>query len=164
VSRILGVPASRYAPPAVLCLLAAGYLFASRQYDEQSRLMPMLIGRAMFVLAAIDVLSRSDTSVGRALLRWLNPAALSEQPQQDADARKELGYILWIIAFALAIMWIGMYVAVPAFLFLSFSLIGRRSLLQSLALSAGVGGAIWALFSLLLRLHLFPGLAFGGML
>jgi len=118
----------------------------------------------MLLVAALDILSRSPTSVGRALLRWLNPAALAEQPQHGSNALKELGYSLWITAYAFAIIWIGMYVAVPAFLFLSFSLIGRRSLLQSLALSAGVGCAIWALFSLLLRLHLFPGLAFGGML
>ena len=75
--RIFGTPISSYLPPAILWLMAAGYLILAGQYEEQSRMMPLLIGRVLLVLATLDLVSRSKTPIGQTLLRWLNPAAVN---------------------------------------------------------------------------------------
>lgn len=163
--RIFGTPISSYLPPAILWLMAAGYLILAGQYEEQSRMMPLLIGRVMLVLATLDLVSRSRTPIGQTLLRWLNPAALNvELARGTPDARREFGYILWITTFVIGLIWIGMFVAVPIFLLVSFSALGRRTIIESVLLTAVVSAAVWMLFSLLLHLQLFPGLIFHGQL
>lgn len=163
--RIFGTPISSYLPPAILWLMAAGYLILAGQYEEQSRMMPLLIGRVMLVLATLDLVSRSKTPIGQTLLRWLNPAAVNvELTHGRPDARREFGYILWIMAFVIGLILVGMFVAVPIFLLVSFSVLGRRTIIESVLLTAVVSAAVWMLFSLLLHLQLFPGLVFHGQL
>jgi len=155
-----------YLVPAVLWLLAVGFLVVAEQYDRQSRAMPLLIGRAMVLLATLDILSRSPTKLGHALLKWLNPSALTMEGPADTDRDqwKALGYILGVVAFVCGLIWLGMFVAVPVFVFVSVTAIGRRSLSQAVIATVAVSVFVWILFSLVLGLSLFPGLLFGGYL
>lgn len=163
--RLFDSPLASYLPPLILWLLALGYLVVARGYDEQSRMMPLLIGRAMLALTTIDLVSRSRTSVGKALLRWLNPAALAAPPlRSEPLIRKETGYVLWIATLVAGLIWLGMFVAVPVFLFVSLAFVGRRGFAQSILLTIAVSAGAWALFALALHLSLFPGTIFGGQL
>lgn len=162
--RIFSAPLSAYLPPAILWLMAVGFLLGAETFELQSRMMPLLIGRAMLVLATLDLASRARTHWGHALLKWLNPAALREQEPADhpSDYRTELACILWIVAFAVGLIWLGVFVATPLFLLASLKLGGKRTVAESIFVTLIVCGFVWTLFTLVLHLHLFPGLLFGG--
>ncbi|HUZ74158.1 MAG TPA: tripartite tricarboxylate transporter TctB family protein [Stellaceae bacterium] len=162
--RLFGAPLTAYVPAAVLWVLALGFLSIGATFEPQSRTMPLLIGRAMLVLATLDLVSRAGTSWGRALLKWLNPAALqaTESTPDKAAFRAELFYILWIAVFVATLIWLGVFVATPLFLAMSLNLVGRRSLTETVVVTLIVSAFVWTLFTLVLHLPLFPGLLFGG--
>lgn len=164
MKRLFGTSLVAYVPPAVLWLVALAFIIIGRGYEPQSRMMPILIGRAMLVLAALDLASRARTRWGRALLDWLNPAAAvpDEAAPGKATFPAELGYVLWIAIFVAALVWLGAFVATPLFLLASLTLVGRRSLVESVVVTLVVCGFVWILFTLVLQLSLFPGLLFGG--
>lgn len=162
--RFLGTPVTDYLPALVLWVATAGYLATAYGYGRDSRLMPVLVAWAMLVLVALDLASRTDTRVGRALTRWLNPAA--DPAKSAAHARyplsKQAAAVLWLAGFAAALVLIGVLYAVPLYVFGSMRLRGRRSYLLSLAGGAGAALFVWLLFAVVLRIELYPGLLFGG--
>jgi hypothetical protein len=162
--RILDAPLTAYILPAFLLLTAIGFLLLAGTFDLQSRMIPLLIGRTMFALATLDLLSRARTHWGQALLKWLNPAALKAQVpgEYKQTYRTELAYILWITVFAACLIWFGVFVSTPLFLLASLKLGGRRTLTESILVTLAVCAFVWTLFTLVLHLQLFPGLLFGG--
>lgn len=163
--RIFGAPLVAYVPPALLWLLALGFLLLAGSYDIQSRTMPILIGRVMLILATLDLISRTYTRWGKALLNWLNPAgAVQDSPTHPSTLRSELGYTLWIALYVAGLILLGVFIATPIFLMVSLTLIGKRTVKESILVTCAVCGFVWALFTLVLHLSLFPGLLFGAVL
>jgi len=149
------------APPALLFLLALGFLIIAYGFDAASGQVPRLIGWSMVVLTGLDLASRSGGSYGRAFARWVNPEAKSRAAVQPAIGRQIVA-VAGIVGFVTLLILVGILPSVPAFVLAATRFGGRRSWIVSLSAAAGATALIWALFSALLRLALFPGLLFGG--
>ena len=149
--------------PLLMLVLAAGFVAMGFSYNADSRAVPELIGGAMLVLAAVDLVSRTPTASGRVLLRWLNPAGLAEtQPTGRAIRLRQCIAILGVVAFGMLLVWFGVLPAVPVFVLIAIRFGARRGWRSSLAMAVLTTGLIWALFVPLLRLDLWPGVLFGG--
>lgn len=162
--RFLETPVVDYLPALALWVITAGYLVTAYGYGPDSRLMPVLVAWAMLALLALDLASRTGTRVGRALTRWLNPAADSARDATAAryPLSKQVAAVLWLAGFAATLVLVGVLYAVPLYVFGSMRLRGRRSYLMSLAGGAGATLFVWLLFAVVLRIELYPGLLFGG--
>lgn len=162
--RVLGTPLGAYLPAFLLLVLTSAYLAIAYRYKPDSRAMPVAVAWAMIALLGVDLAARTRTRPGERLIRWLNPAADPEKAarQKSYPARKQIAAMLWILGFAAALVLMGVLYAVPLYVFAAMRLRGRRSYRVCLAGAGGATLAIWLLFSVLLRLELFPGLLFGG--
>src|ERR1700736_2382145 len=73
--RLLGTPAIDYVPAFAAAAVAGVYLTAAYGYSPDARAAPLLIGWTVMALAALDFTSRTQTTLGQTLTRWLNPVA-----------------------------------------------------------------------------------------
>lgn len=143
---------------AGLLIIAVAYLALAYTYKPALRAVPAIVAWILVVLLMLDLASRTETRLGHALRRRVNPAA--ERPPYSAT--RQLEAILWIAGFAAALILIGVLYAVPLFVFTFMRFRGHRPIWASLLGGGAVLSFIWLLFVLLLRLPLYPGLIFGG--
>jgi hypothetical protein len=143
---------------AGLMVFTLGYLALDMTYKPALRMVPALVAWIMVILLAIDLTSRSDTDLGRALKRRLNP--VPDRP--DYPLGRQIDAACWVAGFAAALVLIGILAAVPLFVFAFLHWRGKLGIAASLVGGAGATIFIWLLFALMLRLALYPGLIFGG--
>ncbi|HEX5279660.1 MAG TPA: tripartite tricarboxylate transporter TctB family protein [Micropepsaceae bacterium] len=164
MKRVLGTPVTDYMPALGLLTLTAIYLATAYQYSPDARAVPAGVAWVMLILISLDLVSRTRTKSGAALMHWLNPAG--DADKQDAVKRypvlKQLVAVAWIAGFAAAMLLIGILYAVPLYVFLSLLIQGRRPLLVCVGFAAGATLMIWLLFDIVLSLELYPGILFGG--
>ena len=79
--KILGTPIIEYVPALVLLALTLVYLATGYGYTPESRAFPVTVGWAALALAIVDIVSRTQTAIGYAILQRLNPAALPEKAE-----------------------------------------------------------------------------------
>jgi hypothetical protein len=158
--RVFGVPIADYLPAGALAVFTLAYLALAYTYKPVVRAFPAGVGWAMMALLALDLASRSDTRLGRALMRGLNPAAVSPPPAQRRT--RQAASVLWVASFAALMLAIGILGAIPVYVFAATRWQGRRSYRACLAIAAGATFFVWLLFSVVLRIGLYPGLLFGG--
>ncbi len=164
MKRILGTPASDYLPAAALWIVTALYLQTAYRYTPAVRAFPAGVAWIMLLFLKIDLVSRTKTTRGGALSRWLNHAAAPAHPAEtEAPQRaRQAVAVLWLVLFAALIVLVGILVAVPAYLFAALRWQGRRSYRACALGAAGATLFVWLLFSVVLRIALYPGLLFGG--
>jgi hypothetical protein len=164
--RVFGNPAVDYAPAFAAAAAAGVYLAAAYGYSAEARAAPLLIGWAVVALAALDVTSRTQTALGSALTRWLNPVAARTRAGHGRSAypvTQQVAAIAWIAGFVLGFALIGALYAIPLYVLAATRWRGGRPWLVCAISAACTLGGVWLLFSRLLRLELYPGLLFGGM-
>lgn len=163
--RVAGAPWTEYLLPVLLLVMAAGFTLMSSRFSPASRAVPQLVGGAMLLLCALDLVSRSGTGPGRRVMAWLNPAGLTEGTE-DSGIRRRLrrqGLAVGGIAgFVLALVAAGILPAVAVFCLCALRLGAGLGWPRSLVAAAGIAGMVWVLFGVLLGLDLFPGLLLGG--
>jgi hypothetical protein len=164
VKQVFGTPVVDYLPAIGLLLLTIGYLATAYNYAPDARAVPAGVAWVMLVLVILDLVSRTRTSVGATLMRWLNPAgdAAAMKEHKRYPALKQIGAVMWIAAFAAAMLLVGILYAVPLYVFASVYFRGGRSVIVALAVAAGATVMIWVLFVAVLGLQLYPGMLFGG--
>ncbi len=157
---LLGSPLRQYLPALGLLAATAAYLWIGYGYKPEVRAFPVGVGWVMMALLALDLAARTGTRPGRALRRWLNPAADTDRTVLPLG--RQLAAVLWVAGFAALLLLVGVLAAVPIFVFGSLRQRARRGLAACLGAAAGATLFVWVLFSVLLRLALYPGLLFGG--
>jgi len=164
VKQIFGTPVADYLPASGLLLLTIGYLATAYGYSPDARAVPSGVAWVMLVLVILDLISRTRTSIGTTLMHWLNPAGDPEamKDHKRYPVLRQVGAVLWIGAFAAAMLFIGILYAVPLYVFASLYFRGGRPLIVAAAVSAGATAMIWTLFVAVLGLQLYPGMLFGG--
>jgi len=162
--RAFGTPIGDYLPAFGLALVTALYLAAAYRYPPDAREIPADVAWTMLGLIALDLVSRTHTGLGRALMRWFNPAA----DREDAEAKphytagRQIIAVLWLMGFAAALNLIGILYAVPLYVLAFTRLRGGRTWRASIAVACGTTLFLWLLFAFLLRLELYPGALIGG--
>jgi hypothetical protein len=165
MARAFGTELSEYIPAAGAAAVAAVYLGAAYRYSPDARAAPLLIGWTVIVLAVLDIVSRTQTPVGRALSGFLNPVTNRPRHLHGAapqPAAKQIMAIAWIAGFVAAFALIGAMLAIPIYVFAATRWRGGRPFAVCLLSAAVTIASIWFLFGWLLRLELYPGLLFGG--
>jgi hypothetical protein len=164
VRPILGTPAAAYLPAAALWVVTAIYLAIAYRYKPMVRAFPAGVAWIMLVLLSLDLASRSETRLGAAIMRWLNPAAVRPEPTppQSDTTRRQVSAILWLAGFTGLLLLVGILAAVPIYVCAALRWRAQQSYGACLAGAAGATLFIWLLFSVLLRIGLYPGLVFGG--
>lgn len=164
--HVLGTPLRDYLAPLTLWIVAAVYLAAAAGYPAELRAFPAMVAWAMLILVSLDLASRTRTPVGDALTRWLNPAAVPERAASHTSsgyaATRQLLAILWVAGFAAALVVLGVLTAIPLYVFASMRLRGGRPVWICAMTAGGATLFIWLLFSVVLRLQLYPGIVFAG--
>ncbi len=139
------------------------YLALAYSYKPEVRAFPAGVAWVMLVLLSLDLASRTQTRVGvhediaRGSIRRCNvrrPTA----PGAEADQHRYFGSA----GFAALMVAIGILAAVPVYVFAAMRWHGRRSYRACVAVAGGATLFVWLLFSVVLRLALYPGLVFGG--
>ncbi len=160
--RFFGTPLRDYLPAAGLFVVTSFYLYLSAGYPARARAFPAMVAWAMLALIALDLLSRTETRLGRAVKRTLNPAAdrVARESDHVQSWQRQVASVLWIAGFATAIVLIGILAAVPLYVFGALRFRGGRPLLTCLLAAAGATAFIYLLFGVVLRLNLYPGIFF----
>lgn len=165
-NRPFGTPVGDYVPALAAAAAAGAYLTAAYGYSADARAAPLLIGWSVVALAALDIASRTQTPLGRALMRWLNPVAgrpRTGHGHAPYPLTRQVAALAWISGFVAAFALIGALYAIPLYVVAATRWRGGRSWVVCALSAACTLGGVWLLFSRLLRLELYPGLLFGGM-
>jgi hypothetical protein len=157
--KLLGTRLLDYLPALGLVGITIAYLITAYSYDERAREIPVAVAWVMLALLALDLISRTKTPVGHAILNFLNPAA-EEEKQERYPMLRQLSAILWMFAYAAGLMFIGVLYATPLYVFGSMRIHGKRSYGTSLITAVLVTGFTWALFDFALQVDLYPGMLF----
>lgn len=163
MKQFFGTPVIDYIPAAVLFVVAAIYLATGYTYTADARAFPSVVGWASLLLAALDIVARTQTPIGIAITAKLNPAASPNKAEKHAHypALKQVAAVAWALGFVAALVLIGILYAVPLYVFASMRLRGKRPLLLCLIVAAGATLFIYLMFVQLLQIELYPGLLFG---
>jgi hypothetical protein len=128
----------KYVPSVTLAILTTIFLIAAYTYPPQARAFPVAVGWVMLFLIAIDIFSRTIA-------------------EDHPPAAGQLRAVIWLAAFALALVLIGILYAVPLYIAASLRIRGHRSWIASLLAAAITTSGIWLLFAVVLRLDLYQG-------
>lgn len=165
MKQLLGSPLVHYIPAVVVWLFAAGFLALTYQLPESARATPALVGWITLGLSTIDLLSRTGGEFGKALMRAVNPAGLKARLDAESHTTMDLVTGIGLIAVLVVLfIVIGVLPTTALFVFGALTLAYRSQPVRNAAIAAGATLGVWLLFALLLRLQLYPGLAFGGTL
>ncbi len=160
--KIFGAPLIEYLPALGFLLFTLIYLVLAYSYETDARAFPSGVAWVMLVLTLCDLISRSKTGLGIALLRILNPAAETEGPARGitVDPKRQIFAILWIFSFAVLLFLIGILLAVPIYVFVFMRFRSELSYVLSVTVAALTTLAIWLLFGLALRINFYQGVFF----
>lgn len=165
MKQLLGSPLARYIPAVVVWLFAAGFLVLTYQLPASARATPSLVGWITLGLATIDVVSRTGGEFGTTIMRAVNPAGLKDRPETQSHTTMDLVTGIGLIAVLVVLfLVIGVLPTTALFTFGALTLAYRSQLIRNAAIAAAATLGVWLLFAVLLRLQLYPGLAFGGTL
>jgi hypothetical protein len=155
----------RLLPPILCGLFAAAFLAMTYALPPAARAMPLLVGWGTLGLVVLDLASRQKGKAGEALMRALNPAGLKPPEADTVTGRYALLIgIGLVVLLVTSFLLLGALIAAPVLIFTALMVGDRKQWRLSLAITAGSTLVIWLLFSVLLRLQLYPGLLFGGSL
>lgn len=159
MKRILGTTLDDYLPALGLLVVTASYLGLAYTYPEKARVFPTMVAWVMMALLTLDLVSRTQTKLGEAVMRALNPAA-SKPSAQGPSPWRQASAILWIAGFATALVLIGIMSAVPLYVFAAIRFRGGRGYATAILAAAGTTAFVYLLFGVVLRLTLYPGILF----
>jgi hypothetical protein len=160
--KYFGAPLIEYLPALGFLVFTLIYLSLAYSYEVDARAFPAGVAWVMLVLTLFDLISRSKTSLGIALLRILNPAAETEGPARGVvmGPRRQILAILWIFGFAILLYVIGILYAVPIYVFVFMRFRSELSYVLSIGVAALTTLSIWLLFGVALRINFYQGVFF----
>ncbi|MBI4317030.1 MAG: tripartite tricarboxylate transporter TctB family protein [Chloroflexi bacterium] len=129
-----------------------------RESSLEAKLLPIVLGSLVFVLAALELAG---------VLRRVRARGAGVVVNQDATATVEStevgetpgGYLKesgWVVAFFVGVYVLGFAVSTPILVFTYMRTHGG-SWLQSATYAIGTGIFVWGLFDFLLKLNLYRG-------
>ena len=126
----------------------------------QPALLPILLGGFVFILAGVQLWKELS---GKEKPEAKKEVQTQEGEQPPVAKGVSLGmFSFWMAIFPLAILLLGHLIAVPAFI-LSFVRWRGRSWPVSIVFAAVMTAFLYGLFTLAMRVQLYPGLIFQAM-
>jgi hypothetical protein len=153
---------------AALFVLAGAIVFLlwTQTIPPRATAMPMLVAWLTIVLALIDVVSQTNTALGRYMRRFVSADRIIEWKVQGDGAEAGWGRILlsilWVAGYLAGIYFIGFLLATPSYVLLYMILHGGKSIRASATAAAATTLLIWLTFEVAFKYPLYPGALFGG--
>ncbi|MBI4186098.1 MAG: tripartite tricarboxylate transporter TctB family protein [Chloroflexi bacterium] len=135
-------------------MLAAIIASLSMQYFT-AKLLPMVIGGAVFALAVTGLLKDILVRDGREKI--VTPGKADESEEAKDDLRGYLPSIGWVVAFSLSIYLLGFLIAIPLFALTYMKLHGVKWL-QTIVFAILATALVYGIFERLLEVTLYRGL------
>ncbi|MFC1979563.1 tripartite tricarboxylate transporter TctB family protein [Chloroflexota bacterium] len=148
---------SSYFLMVTMAVMLAMIITSLRMEHFALKLLPLIVGIAVFVLAAI-VLCRNISAKDKSRAVAAG-GEIAEEEQADKMWRQYLPAGAWTVGFFLAIYLFGFIVAIPL-LILSYMKSYGVGWLVSIILTVVIPVLIYVAFELVLRVDLYPGLLF----
>lgn len=153
-----------------LVLFALGYVWQGFSYSRTPRLFPLMVGIPMLLLTAFQTvidffphLSRKYAEMGTIDAEMLAGRAKDEVKEEDPKrTQKELEAFLWLGLAVALIMVLGIFWAIPLFIFVFLKLRYSRGWFLSLGLPLGTLVTMYLLFIKLFQIPLYKGWFFEG--
>ncbi len=147
-------------PPILLFLASSGFVIWAQRYGEVPRFAPTVMGTATALLCLLDLASRFDTRLGRAIRAGLGADFRNLEMSHNPRPRDEAVQVLWMAGCVAAILLIGILPTVPLFIVAYMRLFGRRPWVQALLSGGIVLGFVVVVFEILLDYRLYRGVLF----
>ena len=130
-------------------------------YEPQGRMVPVLVGWLTLGLAGLDIVTQTNTRIGRVLAQMLSGQPLDARSAAgDYRIRPQIVAILWLVGFFAGAIMVGFLITIPIYIFGFIRLQGRKPLLQSAIVAVSITAVMWIVFEGLLKYELFRGLIF----
>jgi len=149
-------------PAVVICAFAASALIVVGNYSEISRKFPTLVASTLFVLALIDLYSRTDLPGRKAINDFWGSGFERREMTHNPAVREELSLLAWVAGAFLGMAFLGILAAAPLFAFLFVWLRSRRSFVQAAAAGVTVFVFEYGVFEWALNYDLYRGLILNG--
>lgn len=162
MSELPDAPRSVTSPwvPVVLFLVSVGFVAWSQEYGEVARLLPTVMGTATAILCLLDLASRFDWGVGRAIRIAMGADFRAREMTHTPAPRAELVQALWMVACVALMMTIGILPTIPLFVALYMRLHGGRPWVQSVLSGLAVLVFVVVVFEVVLDYPLYRGVLF----
>jgi hypothetical protein len=147
-------------PPLLLLLMSLGYAYWAQDYGDIPRLMPTLVGLATAGLAVLDLLSRFDTRLGRALQLTLGADFERREMSHDPSLASEARQLGWMVGCIVALLMIGILPTVPLFILAYMRFSGGQPWMRSALSALFVLIFVTVVFEVLLDYSLYRGVLF----
>ena len=141
---------------AALGAFAVGFLRLAYDYPPGPRTFPLMIGWTMVVLVALDVLSHTDTMLGRLIAAAVGKGEAGAQTGSAARAPAWFA-LLWIPAYAVMVYLIGFLPTAAVYMFVSTAVFGPARPLSAALQAAALTAVLWLFFERALGFTLFRG-------
>ena len=131
------------------------------RYDPQGRAVPVLVGWLTLGLAALDVITQTNTRIGRTLAQMLSGRPLDAQAEvEDHALRPQIVAMLWLVGFFAGAILVGFLITIPIYVISFMRYQGRKPLLPCAVSAVAVTTIMWIVFEVLLKYELYKGLIF----
>jgi hypothetical protein len=147
-------------PPLLLLALSLGYVVWAQDYGAVPSLMPTLVGAATAILSVLDLLSRFDNALGRALQVTLGADFHRREMSHDPAFRDEVIQIGWMVGCIVALLMIGILPTVPLFIIAYMRFSGGQPWVKSAISAIAVLIFVTLVFEVLLDYGLYRGVLF----
>ena len=152
-------------PALIVLSLSVVYLPWAYSYDPEGRAVPVLVGWLTVGLAALDIMTQTNTPFGRYLFQLLSGRAMDaglKEPGAEYTFGRQFVAVLWLIGFVGAVTLVGFLITVPIYVLVFMKFQGRKSLRQSIIAAVVITAVVWVMFEGLLRYEVYPGILFEG--
>ena len=146
--------------PIVCLVLSAGFIVWSYSYSPTSRLVPLIVGYATFILCLLDLASRFGGSFAGYLRVLLGADFRQLEMQHSPSLSRELTQAGWMVLCVVGMLFIGILPTVPLYVLLSMRLNGRRPWREAVIAALVAGSFTFIVFELLLSYRLYRGVLF----
>lgn len=154
---IFGRPATDYFFIFLLWVLGIAYTAIALTYSPEARIVPLLVGFPIVVLTSIDLVSMTQTNIGRAFRR-LNAAGAPEKGMEEPEPfSKHLLSIGLVVGFLALFLTIGAIPATAVYIATSMRVLGGYKFIWSTLTGVIVAAASYGIFEALLRIDLYKG-------
>ena len=144
---------------AAFAAIAVTIIVLSQEYAPKVRAFPLIVSWTMLILVALDLVSQTDTRLGRLI------SALVGKDLDSAKARVErpnpIFGLIWVPVYAVSVYLIGFLLTAALYGFVSMAVFGRAKPLHAGLFAAGLTALVWVFFELILGFALFRGVLFG---
>jgi hypothetical protein len=134
------------------------YVWTALSYSYNARLMPLVIGLPLFILAIIQTVIdlRLSRKKADAPMQAETPSGVIET-SSVGSFKKEVNALLWAIGLFIGFYLIGFLFATGLFTFLSLKIRSRLGWRASISVSVGCLAFLWIVMIYGLRVDLYEG-------